>query len=200
MKASFDALPDQRHSRADAWHDTASGGASPASIIQAPCALILDTAPATARPTPTPKVPRHRSAGFTLIELLAVVSMVGTLSTIALPSFEGQLQRARRSDVLVTMMQVQAAQERWRGNGASYGSLTDIGTPAVSAAGHYRLELRSADEDGYDVLASATGMQARDAACRHMALRMVGANPVYASGPDASVSNLAPANAKCWSL
>ena len=147
------------------------------------------------------QVPARRAmGGFTLIEMLVVVSMAGTLTSVALPSFEGLLQRARRSDVLITMMQVQAAQERWRSNGASYGSLADIGSSSVSAAGHYRLRALSADEDGYEVVATATGAQARDATCRNMSVRVVGANLVYASGPDASVANPAALNRKCWSL
>ena len=142
----------------------------------------------------------RRARGFTLIELMAAVSVAGVLTSIALPSFEAQLQRARRSDALVTMMQLQGAQERWRSNGASYGSLTDIGGSPASPAGHYTLQVVSADAEGYEMMATANGAQARDAGCRHLALRMLGTNPVYASGPDATVANPAPANAKCWSL
>ena len=170
-----------------------------ASIIPASC--TSHPALATA-PDPAPAAARRRRgcSGFTLIEMLAVVTMTGALTSVALPTFEGQLQRARRADVLVSMMQVQAAQERWRSNGARYGSLADIGTPARSAAGHYRLQLVSADEEGYDVLATASGAQARDAGCRNMAVRVSGANLAYASGPDARVANPAHLNAKCWNL
>jgi hypothetical protein len=48
------------------------------------------------------------------------------------------------------------------------------------------------------VLATATGTQARATACRNMAVRLLGANLVYASGPDATVGNPAALNAKCW--
>ena len=47
------------------------------------------------------------------------------------------------------------------------------------------------------MLATATGTQARATACRSMAVRLHGANLVYASGPDATVANLAALNAKC---
>jgi type IV pilus assembly protein PilE len=198
MRTRLDALQDPRPMAADAPPATPFGDAAcarAASIIRSTCAT---------RSTPTavrsPSAWRRATGGFTLIEMLAVLSMTGVLTTVALPSFEGQLQRARRSDVLVTMLQVQAAQERWRSNGVRYGSLADIGAPAQSAAGHYRLQVVSADEDGYDVLATATGTQARDTGCRNMALRTSGANLVYASGPDASVTNPAALNAKCWSL
>ena len=202
MQATPHLVQDQRQTDTDMRQAAASSAARSTrgpSIIPASC--TAHPAPATA-PDPAPAAARRRRGcgGFTLIEMLAVVTMTGALTSVALPTFEGQLQRARRADVLVSMMQVQAAQERWRSNGARYGSLADIGTPARSAAGHYRLQLVSADEEGYDVLATASGAQARDAGCRNMAVRVSGANLAYASGPDARVANPADLNAKCWNL
>lgn len=185
---------DQRHSGTRARRPATAGAAHAASTIAGPCVT------GTRTPARLHKAGRSALGGLTLIELLTVVALVGLLVRIALPGFEAQLQRARRSDALVTMLQLQGAQERWRSNGMRYGSLADIGAPSVSAAGHYTLRVLSADEDGYEVLATASGAQARDAGCRHMALRMVGANPVYASGPDATVANPPSTNAKCWSL
>ena len=216
MQTTFSLLQDQRQIATDTRQAAAFGdafGTRAASIIRPTCATrpATATANATASGTasgtatapaiaPAPASRRRSLAGFTLIEMLVVLSMTGLLTSVALPTFEGQLQRARRSDVLVTMMQVQAAQERWRSNGARYGSLADIGTPGVSPAGHYSLQALSADEDGYVVLATATGTQARDANCRNLSLRMMGANPTYASGPDATVANPESVNRKCWSL
>lgn len=143
---------------------------------------------------------RHTAAGFTLIETLVAMAVAAVLSGIAYPSFEGQVQRVRRSDALVSMMLVQLAQERWRANGGAYGSLAEIGSPGRSTAGHYTLQMTAADALGYEVLASATGTQARDARCRHLKLSMAGGNAVHASGPDATVANPAELNRTCWSL
>jgi type IV pilus assembly protein PilE len=142
--------------------------------------------------------PRRAAHGFTLIEILVTLSMAGVLSSVALPTFQGHLQKARRADVLVSMMQVQLAQSRWRANGSNYGTLAQIGVSSVSMGGHYSLTLGSEADDRYEVLASATGAQAGDRACRHMQLRVVGANVVQASGPDATVTNPAAVNRKCW--
>ncbi len=141
---------------------------------------------------------RHAHRGFTMVEVLVTLSMAGVLSSVALPTFQGHLQKARRADVVVSMMQVQLAQSRWRANGTTYGTLAQIGVSSVSAGGHYTLTLGNAADDRYEVLASATGAQAGDAACRHMLLRIVGANVVQASGPDSSVANPAATNRKCW--
>lgn len=193
MQTHFNASQAQPFSKPQASQILAGDCAGGASIIDATCATRPVHAPAPARQ-------RQAIGGFTLIELLAVVSMVGALTGVALPTFEGQLQRVRRTDALVSMMQVQAAQERFRSNGARYGSLADIGTPGVSSAGHYSLQALSADEDGYNVLATATGAQARDAMCRNLSLHMAGANIRYASGPDATVANPDSVNRKCWNL
>ena len=81
---------------------------------------------------------------------------------------------------------------------APLATLAQIGVSPVSMGGHYRLALDSEADDRYEVLASATGAQAGDTACRHMLLRVVGANVVQASGPDSTATNPAATNRKCW--
>ena len=166
---------------------------SGAPIIALPCPSI------TALPQPR-KAARRASAGFTLIEMMIVTAIAGVLSSVAYPSFMGQVQKARRTDAVVAAMQVQWAQERWRSNNMAYGSLAEIGMSATSPAGHYTLQLGSPSASGYEVLVTATGAQARDANCAFLRLAMQGANTVYASGPDAGTGNAAAANRQCWSL
>ena len=188
-------LQDQRLAPADEWQVAAPGPRCATPIIVSPCAAPT-AAPAAVRA----RTAAPRSRGFTLIELMIAVSIAGILSSVALPSFEGQLQRARRADALVAMTQLQAAQERFRNNGTSYGSLAEIGVPGVTPAKHYTLASNAVGNDGYEALATATGTQARDAACRYLKLSSAGMNLVYASGRDATVGNAADANRKCWNL
>ena len=138
--------------------------------------------------------------GFTLIETLVATAVAAVLSGIALPSFEGQLRKARRADMLAAVVQIQGAQERLRSRGTRYGDLTEIGAAAASQAGHYRLQITAFTADGYELLVAATGTQARDSECRVMVARAVGMNLLYASGSDASVANTDPINRRCWSL
>jgi len=97
-------------------------------------------------------------------------------------------------------MTVQAAQERFRSNTAAYGNLAEIGVPALSTAKHYTLQITANDTDGFELLATANGLQARDLACRYMKLTSTGMNLVYTSGADATLANPAAANQKCWAL
>ena len=144
---------------------------------------------------------RHsrRNAGFTLIETLVTVAIAGVLSSVAYPSLEGQVMRARRSDALVALLQAQLAQERFRANNASYGSLADAGDVGRTPAGHYRIAVVSSDTAGFELLASAVAGQARDSRCRHLRLALADATLTYASGSDATTTNGADANRACWS-
>jgi type IV pilus assembly protein PilE len=117
-----------------------------------------------------------------------------------MPNFDAQLRKARRADALTAVAQIQGAQERLRSRSTRYGDLAEIGAAAVSGAGHYTLQLTAFNADGYELLVTANGTQARDAECRVMRARAVGMNLVYESGTDARLANDAAANRRCWSL
>lgn len=156
----------------------------------------------TAR-SPVPSTPpqrlRRRSAGFTLIETMVTVGIAAVLSSIAYPSLEGQVLRARRADALVALLQAQLAQERFRASNASYGSLVEAGLRPTSPAGHYRIDVVANSAFGYEVLAGAVAGQARDTRCRYLRLAVVDASLTYASGSDATTANGADVNRHCWS-
>lgn len=147
-----------------------------------------------------PQRDRRGQRGFTLIETMAALSIAGVLSSIALPSFQGQIHKTRRADVHVALMQVQMAQERWRSNSDAYGTLTDIGQGAASPNGHYAISIASPTGTGYAILASArsSGAQAGDTPCLHMKATITGGNVSYASGPNDEFANTAAANRACW--
>lgn len=141
----------------------------------------------------------RRARGFTLIETMITVAIAGVLSSVAYPSIEGQVLRARRSDALVALMQAQLAQERYRANNAAYANLAEAGLRATSPGGHYTLQVTAIGADGYSLLAGATGAQARDTNCRYLRLALADASLSYASGTDASTANSADVNRRCWS-
>lgn len=51
--------------------------------------------------------------GFTLVELMITVMIIGILATIAVPSYQQYVQRARRTEAKAAMMRIMGAQERY---------------------------------------------------------------------------------------
>lgn len=189
MSTSIYSGQDQRTGAADERCISTRAPSGNELIIEPACASLGACRGAAAR---------KFAQGFTLIELMLVVAVAGVLSGVAYPSFMGQLQKIRRADAMVSLLQVQAAQERWRANNLAYGTLAEVGVAATSAAGHYTLQVAAASASGYEIVAAAAGSQAHDTACRHLRLRVEGGNVVQASGADAATNNSAQQNRQCW--
>jgi type IV pilus assembly protein PilE len=143
---------------------------------------------------------RSRAAGFTLIEMMCVVAIACLLAAIAYPSYQALVLRSRRFDAQAALLQLQGYEERYRAANPGYASLGDLGAPAASPAGFYRLSVTSASSAGYVLLASAQERQQADAVCRHLKLAVDGENVVYASGTDTSTANSPADNRRCWGI
>ena len=137
--------------------------------------------------------------GFTLIEVMIVVAIIGILAAVAIPAYIDQVRKARRADAITRMSQVQQAQERWRANNTTYGTLANIGVAGTNADGYYTLSITgSPTATSYVVLATATGAQLSDTNCKFMGLSMSAGNTTLASGPTSGVGNAAAPNNRCW--
>ena len=73
--------------------------------------------------------------GFTLVELMIVVAIIGIISTIAYPSYQGFVQSANRGAAQADLMAFAAAMERHKAAAFSYKGAgeggSDTGKPAV---------------------------------------------------------------------
>lgn len=135
-------------------------------------------------------------AGWTLSELLVSLALMAVLAAVALPAFQAQQRQARRSDAQSALQQLQLAQARWRGTQSSHAAdLASLGWVGdVSPGGHYRLTIEDADSEGYSLIATPIGAQARDSACAPMRLQLRHmATVVLSSGAD-----LASDPGRCW--
>lgn len=135
-------------------------------------------------------------AGWTLSELLISLALMAVLASVALPAFQAQQRQARRSDAQSALQQLQLAQARWRGTQSSHATdLASLGWAGdLSPGGHYRLSITDADSEGYSLIATPVGAQARDSACAPMRLQLQHmATVVFSSGAD-----LGSDTGRCW--
>lgn len=144
-------------------------------------------------PDPAPRV-----AGLGLIELLVGMAIAGVLAGLAYPSYQSTVIRLRRAEALALIAQVQMAQEIHRSRQPRFATLAELGQPANSPSGRYRLDEETPSPRGYTLWLIAQGSQATDVRCRHLRLQVDGFENFRASGPDTQVDNSADDNRRCW--
>lgn len=156
--------------------------------------------------------PRCDVRGFTLIELMIVVVIVAILAGIAFPSFMGSIRKSRRSEAFTALSNVQQAQERFRGNNATYASsltaapanvdptLRGLGLTSTTPGGYYTIALSNVDPTSYEVTATAVSgtSQAADGDCAKLGVRLSGGNVQYASSTSSGTLSWGGTN-RCWS-
>jgi type IV pilus assembly protein PilE len=103
-----------------------------------------------------------RPRGFSLIELMVVIAIVAILATLALPSWQDYMLRARRAEVRTQLMQLSLAQERWRSSNTSYATAAQLGNPVSS---YYTITVPSQSASAYTIRAVASGSQSADSQC-----------------------------------
>ena len=119
--------------------------------------------------------------GFTLLEAMIVVTIIGILASIVLPSYVDSVRKARRADAQTVLMQYSAFAERIFTQSNSYAGATKAASGVV-------------DNDFYDftptitatsftIVATAKGEQANDS-CGDLSLAHTGATT--------------PSTAGCW--
>jgi type IV pilus assembly protein PilE len=101
--------------------------------------------------------------GFTLIEIMMVTALVAILAVTSIQLFTWQARKARRADGINTLMAMSLAQERYRTNNTTYGTLAQTwGGVSTSTGGYYTLTVTNVSATGYTLNATAIGDQAND--------------------------------------
>lgn len=94
---------------------------------------------------------RPRVRGFTLVEVLIAVTLAGLLAAVALPAYQGQVERARRADAAAALLRLEMAQASHRAHHGTYTrDLRALGTAAgFSPDGRWRVEVAAVHAEGY---------------------------------------------------
>ena len=136
--------------------------------------------------------------GFTLIELMIAVAIVALLAAIAVPQYNGYVERARRTDATTALTRIAGQLERCytpigKYNHANCTQYTDVNKGLPSEDGDYDLTIAavagSNAKQSYVLTATARadGSQANDDICDTFTLtnlREKGSTPAPAAGAD----------------
>jgi len=114
--------------------------------------------------------------GFTLLELLVAVTIIGVLSVLALPGYQGIRHRTQRADARLALLWIQYQQERhYAMHNAYAATLSDL--MQRSSAGDYDIAV-ALNEGGQGYVATAhahaSGRQAGDRPCHWFSINESG--------------------------
>jgi len=127
--------------------------------------------------------------GFSLIELMIVIVIVGIIASFAVPAYNDYVTRAKRSDGLTSLAELQLLQEKFRANCPHYAraiSTTtrtcDTTTPANSTLiyttnspeGNYALAITSSSSSSFTITATGQNGQQNDTGCNVLTITETG--------------------------
>jgi len=104
---------------------------------------------------------------------MIVVVIIGILAGIAYPSYKEYVTNSKRSDAKAALLQAQIAQEKYRANHVTYGTLGEIGISSLSPDGYYTIAVRDPTSTTYTITAAPTSTQT-DPTCDTFAVNQGG--------------------------
>jgi len=122
--------------------------------------------------------------GFTIIEIVIALVIISILTSVALPSFQSYLRKARRTDGKVALMDLAAKMEHYYVGNNSYigASLANIGAGTTSPEGYYNLVIDSVSAVRFTVSAIPAGVQAADNICGTLTINQLNEKAVSGAG------------------
>lgn len=102
--------------------------------------------------------------GFTLIELMITVIIIGIIAAIALPSYQEQVRKTRRTNAQADLLELAAYMERHYGENFSYtaAALPFNESPKEGDSKYYDLAISAVAADSFTLSATPKNAQASD--------------------------------------
>lgn len=124
--------------------------------------------------------------GFSLIEVMIVVVIIGILAAVAYPSYTEYVYKGRRGYAIAALLKIQQAQERWRSNNPTYGTLAQLaayGVTANSEKAYYGLTVSNPVATQYSATATLKSgtAQSNDGKCTSFTVTMSAGTITYSS-------------------
>ncbi len=151
-------------------------------------------------------------AGFTLVELMVTIVIASILLAIAVPAYQSQIRKTRRTEARNAVLDLAAREERYLSVYNTYSQLpSDLGYAAPAAtsttwagvgaigSGYYTLNVVATAPNAtttpptpptYTITATATGIQLKDTACKTFTVNQLGQQTATDSGGSATTA--------CW--
>lgn len=105
----------------------------------------------------------YRIKAVTLIELLVTVAIIGILAMVATYLYSQQALKGRRIDAINTLLSISLAEERYRSNNTTYGTLAQVWNGvSTTPEGYYTISISNVGAGSYTITATATGNQVKD--------------------------------------
>jgi type IV pilus assembly protein PilE len=96
-------------------------------------------------------------AGFTLVELLTVIVIVAILVSVAVPSYNAQTRKSRRTEARTALLDIAGREERFFSTHNAYtdtpselGYGTDDEFPVTVGSGYYEVSVEKTDASADD--------------------------------------------------
>lgn len=143
----------------------------------------------------------RRAGGFSLIELMVVVLIATILLTIAVPTYQNQIRKSRRTEARTALLDLANREERYFSannnyttsqQALGYGTTTTTFSAVSVGSGYYTVTVTVTPGDpttspvtqaGYSIVATAVGTQASDTACATFTVDQTGTQSSTSSAP-----------------
>lgn len=115
-------------------------------------------------------MPVRKLRGLSLIEVTLGLALLGVVASMALPSYQSQLAKARRSEAIAAMTQLMLAQEQFRAQHGSYALRLQTLSGLAGPLEHFDIALVAAHGNGYIARATARSENPLNGGCQELTL------------------------------